>query len=182
MASDSRLSDPEGILIDQGVKISEIPLICRSAVPETGFFTNVYFANTLALGCLGGSLIYQQIQANLLPLLRNLIGLLNSVPSVGQSLSSRRPLAPDMFSHSVDIDLNQRISCSSSSRDGARLRIRTSRTSYVPRWAKNWSGSRFLRSISPGRTSLAIGAAPLTIYVPKSWAKTAPARPWLARP
>ncbi|MHB8657725.1 MAG: hypothetical protein ACYC91_07175 [Solirubrobacteraceae bacterium] len=87
------------------MKIFEVPVICRSAAPETGFFSNVYFANTFGLGCVGGSLIYQQIQANLLPLLGNLIGALGAVPSIEQivgftaaigsqyvrSLGARRP-------------------------------------------------------------------------------------------
>lgn len=81
-ASDSRLSDDAARLIDQGVKLFELPVICRAPADDTGDFTEVYFVNTFGLACAGSSLIYQQVQANLIPLLGNLIGLRGSVPSL----------------------------------------------------------------------------------------------------
>jgi hypothetical protein len=84
MASDSRLSDDGGSLIDEGVKVFEVPVVCRSPAPESGFFTNAHFANTFGLGCVGNSLIFQQIHANLLPLLGNLIAAPGAIPSLEQ--------------------------------------------------------------------------------------------------
>jgi len=82
MASDSRLSDGGGPLIDEGVKIFELPVVCRASTAPSGFFADVYFATSFGLGCAGHSLIYHQIHANLLPLLRNLIGIQGHVPSM----------------------------------------------------------------------------------------------------
>ncbi len=105
MASDSRLSDDERVLLDEGVKIFEVPVVCRRA-SAGGFFDDVYYASKLGLGCVGGSLIYQQVHATLLPLLSNLIGIAKppSIADVAQftavvgtqyvrSLGVRRPLA-----------------------------------------------------------------------------------------
>jgi hypothetical protein len=56
IASDSRLSDDERILMNEGVKIFEVPIVCRR--PGTsGHFDTVDFATTVGLGCVGGSLI-----------------------------------------------------------------------------------------------------------------------------
>lgn len=109
MASDSRLSDEGRSLIDEGVKLFELPVICRAPDEHTGDFVEIYFANTLALGCTGHSVIYHQIQANLVPLLGNLVGLRGNMPSLAdvanftaaigtqyvQSLGLRRPQTAD---------------------------------------------------------------------------------------
>lgn len=105
MASDSRLSDGGGPLIDEGVKIFELPVVCRAPSMQSGFFEDVYCATSFGLGCAGNSLIYHQIHANLLPLLGNLIDTQGRAPSVAdiaaftaevgtryvRSLGSRRP-------------------------------------------------------------------------------------------
>ena len=109
MASDSRLSGEGGSLIDEGVKLFELPVICRAPSEQTGDFVDIYYANTFGLGCAGHSVIYHQIQANLVPLLGNLIGLRGNVPSLTdvasftaalgtqyvQSLGRRRPQTAD---------------------------------------------------------------------------------------
>jgi hypothetical protein len=82
IASDSRLSDEGGSLIDEGVKIFELPVICRGPSERSGEFTEVYYVNTVGLACSGHSLIYHQIQANLTPLLGNSIGMQCNVPSI----------------------------------------------------------------------------------------------------
>jgi hypothetical protein len=46
MASDSRLSDGGGPLIDEGVKIFELPVVCRAFSEQAGFFPDVYFATS----------------------------------------------------------------------------------------------------------------------------------------
>ena len=82
MASDSRLSGGGGSLIDEAVKIFELPVVCRAPSEQSGFFEDIYFATRLGLGCAGHSLIYQQVQATLLPLLGNLIGRRGAIPAM----------------------------------------------------------------------------------------------------
>jgi hypothetical protein len=109
MASDSRLSDEGGPLIDEGVKIFELPVVCRAPSEQSGFFEDVYFATSFGLGCAGHSLVYHQIHANLLPLLGNLIDIQGRAPSIAdiaaftadvgtryvRSLGHRRPQDAD---------------------------------------------------------------------------------------
>lgn len=109
MASDSRLSDGGGPLIDEGVKIFELPVVCRAPSGQSGFYEDVYFATSFGLGCAGHSLVYHQIHANLLPLLSNLIGIQGHAPSIAdiaaftsevgtryvRSLGHRRPQDAD---------------------------------------------------------------------------------------
>lgn len=104
MASDSRISDGEGPLIDEGVKLYELPVICRKP-GESGMFDTPYFATTVGLACAGGTLIYQHVYATLVPIFSNLIGTGEAVPSVAglasfagsitstyvRSLGARRP-------------------------------------------------------------------------------------------
>ena len=105
MASDSRLSADEHVLLDEGVKIFEVPVVCRLQ-SASGSFGDVYYASKLGLGCVGGSLIYHQVHAMLLPLLANLVGaggppsvadLAEFTAAVGthyvRSLGARRPAA-----------------------------------------------------------------------------------------
>ena len=108
MASDSRLSDGGGRLIDEGVKLFELPLACR-APSESRFFDDVYFATRFGLGCAGSSLVYHQVNATLLPLLGHLVGVRGRVPSIAdiagfiadvgtryvRSLGARRPQDAD---------------------------------------------------------------------------------------
>ena len=81
MASDSRVSDSHGVLIDEGVKLYELPVICRKPGPS-GFFDTPFFGTTIGLACAGGTLVYQQVYATLVPIFANLAGNGSSIPSV----------------------------------------------------------------------------------------------------
>lgn len=82
MASDSRISDADGVLFDAGAKLFELPLVSRSP-SSTGFFDRATFATSLGLLCAGSTLIFQHVYATLVPTLGNLIGM-DSVPSLQQ--------------------------------------------------------------------------------------------------
>ncbi len=73
MASDSRLSDPNGPLLDAGNKLFSLPLVCRQP-DDDGFFSVPFYANTFGLACVGGSLIYSNVYAFAATLTTNLIG------------------------------------------------------------------------------------------------------------
>jgi hypothetical protein len=73
MASDSRISDAHGRLMDEGVKLFELPVVCRGPGPS-GFFDHPYFDITFGLVCSGSTLIFQQVYATLVPLLGSLAG------------------------------------------------------------------------------------------------------------
>jgi hypothetical protein len=106
MASDSRISDGVGPLIDEGIKLYELPVICRKP-GASGIFDTPYFATTIGIACAGGTLIYQHVYATLVPIFANLIGTGEAVPSVAglasfagaitsayvRSLGGRRPHA-----------------------------------------------------------------------------------------
>jgi len=106
MASDSRISADEGRLIDEGVKVFEIPVVCRGAGPA-GFFDQIYLEGTIGLTCAGGTLVFQNVYGTLVPMLGNLISPQRAVPSVEdiadligrlmtlyvKSLGARRPSA-----------------------------------------------------------------------------------------
>lgn len=104
MASDSRISAEKDRLIDEGVKVFEIPVVCRGAGPD-GFFDQKYFEGTIGLACAGGTLVFQNVYGTLVPMLGNLISPPRAIPSVGdiadligrlmtlyvRSLGARRP-------------------------------------------------------------------------------------------
>lgn len=104
MASDSRISAEKDRLIDEGVKVFEIPVVCRGAGPD-GFFDQKYFEGTIGLVCAGGTLVFQNVYGTLVPMLGNLISPPRAIPSVGdiadligrlmtlyvRSLGARRP-------------------------------------------------------------------------------------------
>src|SRR5215218_623450 len=72
MASDSRISADEAPLIDEGIKIYELPVICR--VPgEQGFFDEEVIATSVGIACAGSSLVFQHVAGTLVPILSNLI-------------------------------------------------------------------------------------------------------------
>lgn len=73
VASDSRISHDGTPLIDEGGKIFSLPVLCRRPGDE-GFFDVPYFAQTVGLACVGGSLVYQHVHACLIPILSNLAG------------------------------------------------------------------------------------------------------------
>lgn len=81
MASDSRVSDGRGILMDHGVKVFELPVISRAA-GDSGFFDRPYFVGHYGLGCAGSTLAFQNMYATAVPLLGNLIGTGDRWPSL----------------------------------------------------------------------------------------------------
>lgn len=104
MASDSRISGERDRLIDEGVKVFEIPVVCRGAGPG-GYFDQQYYETTVGLACAGGTLIFQNVYGTLVPMLANLISPSRAVPSMAdiadlvgrlltlyvRSLGARRP-------------------------------------------------------------------------------------------
>lgn len=80
MASDSRISDAHGRLIDEGAKLYELPIVSRSP-SAAGFFDEQTFGTTVGLLCAGSTLIFQQVYSTLVPTLGNLIGT-NSIPTL----------------------------------------------------------------------------------------------------
>jgi hypothetical protein len=80
MASDSRISDGEVRLIDEGIKIFEVPIVCRGA-GESGFYDEPYFDTSIGLACAGGTLVFQQVYGTLVPILRDLISPIRRVPT-----------------------------------------------------------------------------------------------------
>ncbi len=73
MATDSRLSDAGGKLLDEGSKLFELPILCREP-DEAGTFTVPFYANSIGVACVGGSLVYSNVYAFVTPLLANLVG------------------------------------------------------------------------------------------------------------
>jgi hypothetical protein len=81
MATDSRISDQGGTLIDEGIKLFELPVICRKP-DAAGWFTEAFYSTSIGMVCAGGSLVYQHVHGTLVPILSNLIGGGSSVPTV----------------------------------------------------------------------------------------------------
>lgn len=73
MASDSRISDGEGVLLDEGAKLFELPVVCRGPGPS-GFFDQTYLDTRFGLVCSGSTVIFHQVYATLIPSLGNLAG------------------------------------------------------------------------------------------------------------
>ena len=73
MTADSRISDETGPLVDQGNKLFVVPVVCREPDPQ-GFYTTPFFTQTVGLMCFGGSLIYNNVYASVVPLVTSLIG------------------------------------------------------------------------------------------------------------
>lgn len=74
MASDSRINDGgNGPLIEEGVKLFELPVVCRRPGPSH-LFDEQYFATTLGLACCGSTLVFQQVYATLVSALGRLGG------------------------------------------------------------------------------------------------------------
>lgn len=80
IATDSRLSDGEQRLIDEGVKLFELQVICR-APGEAGFFTKPYYASSYGLASVGHSILYQNVYACAGPLLANLCDVHGRLPA-----------------------------------------------------------------------------------------------------
>jgi hypothetical protein len=81
MASDSRISDGGGRLIDEGIKLYELPMVC-SKPDEQGFFTVPFHATSFGMVCAGGSLVYQQVYGAMVPILTTLISDGTQIPTV----------------------------------------------------------------------------------------------------
>jgi hypothetical protein len=83
MASDSRISDAQGMVIDEGIKLYEVPIICWR--PGTsGFFDTPHFVSAVGVIGAGGSLVFQHVYGTLVAVLGNLIHPGGRVPSVEQ--------------------------------------------------------------------------------------------------
>jgi hypothetical protein len=80
VATDSRISGHAGVLLDEGGKLFSLPVVCRRP-DDRGWFDIPYFAQEIGLACVGGSLIYQQVYACLIPVLSNLISMNAMIPS-----------------------------------------------------------------------------------------------------
>jgi hypothetical protein len=72
ITTDSRISDDRGPLVDQGNKLFVVPVVCREPDAQ-GFFTVPFFTQTVGLMCFGGSLIYNNVYASVIPLVTALI-------------------------------------------------------------------------------------------------------------
>jgi len=71
MASDSRISDGDGPLLDQGVKLFEVPVIVRGA-GESGFFDRVLFFSSIGVLGSGHTLVFQNVIGTLTTMFANL--------------------------------------------------------------------------------------------------------------
>ncbi|HKZ13433.1 MAG TPA: hypothetical protein VJL81_06275 [Solirubrobacterales bacterium] len=81
MASDSRISAGDLRLIDEGIKIFEVPVVCKGP-GESGFFDQTYLDSSVGLACAGGTLVFQQVYGTLVPILGNLISPVAAVPTL----------------------------------------------------------------------------------------------------
>lgn len=104
VASDSRISEGESLLIDEGIKVYEVPVVCRVPGPD-GFFDQTALATSIGIAGAGSSLVFQHVAGSLIPMLGNLVSSRPGVPSVAdlanlvgrvttvyvRSLGSRRP-------------------------------------------------------------------------------------------
>jgi hypothetical protein len=73
MAADSRISDAEGKLIDEAIKVFELPVVCRdgsAGVPGVRRLAG----RSIGMLATGSSLVYQNVQGTLGAILANLIG------------------------------------------------------------------------------------------------------------
>jgi hypothetical protein len=84
MAADSRISDGNGVLIDEGVKLFELPVVCRAFRSNPGNLLDqrVYYATSVGLLCRGSTLLFQNTYSTLVPSLESLIGDGDSAPTV----------------------------------------------------------------------------------------------------
>jgi hypothetical protein len=80
MATDSRISDATGKVIDEGIKLYEVPVVCREPGPRA-FFDTPYFQSSIGMVAAGGSLVYQHVYGTLVPVLGNLVHPTRAVPS-----------------------------------------------------------------------------------------------------
>lgn len=81
MATDSRISDREGKLIDEGLKLYELPVLCLRP-GASGLFDTPFYSTSIGMACAGSSLIYQHVYGTLVPILGSLIGDGSCIPAV----------------------------------------------------------------------------------------------------
>jgi hypothetical protein len=81
MASDSRISDHTGTLLDEGCKLFTLPVHCRKPT-ESEEYADEYFATELGLACTGGVLIYLNVYGTLVTALANLIAEPEDIPCI----------------------------------------------------------------------------------------------------
>lgn len=82
MATDSRISDGEARLIDEGIKLYEVPYVCWR--PGDSGFDTPFHASSIGMAAAGGSLVYQHVYGTAVPLLSHLIGTGHAAPSVAE--------------------------------------------------------------------------------------------------
>ena len=80
MAADSRLSDADGLLIDEGMKLFEVPITCRSPGPG-GFFDQPFVSRSVGMVAVGGSLVFQHVYGTMVTMLGSLVGQSGSGPT-----------------------------------------------------------------------------------------------------
>ena len=73
MAADSRLSDASGPLIDQGMKLFEVPITCRGPGPS-GFFDQPFVSRSVGMVAVGWSLVFHHVYATMVAMLSSLVG------------------------------------------------------------------------------------------------------------
>jgi hypothetical protein len=81
MATDSRISDDRGRLIDEGIKLYEVPYVCWRP-GASGFFDTPFVVSSIGMVAAGGSLVYQHVYGTAVPLLSHLIGTRQALPSL----------------------------------------------------------------------------------------------------
>lgn len=82
MASDSRLHDGSSTMINEAVKLFEVPMRCVAGGPLGGPEHGVYYRATLGLACAGSSLTFGQLQSNLVSLLGHVLDPGRRVPTM----------------------------------------------------------------------------------------------------
>jgi hypothetical protein len=78
MAADSRISDPNGLLIDQGIKLFEVPIICRKADRMFGDPTHV---RSIGMVSVGSTLLFHHMYAMAVSAFGNLLVTSDAVPT-----------------------------------------------------------------------------------------------------
>lgn len=81
MAADTRISSGHSKLMDEGVKVFEVPVMVHTP-GDTGFFDRVAWVSSIGLACAGATLNFQQVYATLVPLFADLITPRSAVPSL----------------------------------------------------------------------------------------------------
>lgn len=90
MAADSRISDGRAPLIDRGIKLFELPVLCRCP-DDSGSFSRLSYAKVLGMVAVGGSLVFHHVYGTLVSLLTNLAGGPEARPAIADvaSLAAR---------------------------------------------------------------------------------------------